>query len=184
MSDEVLTAARSLVQRNGLTALNLTAVAREAGISRATVYRRFSSKEQLVDALVHAELRDLETLVRSRVKFADEPRETTRMLVRAVLDHLTDNAPLQAALRIDGSTLTPWLVRGGDQPTLVDVVTERTLVFVKESPLAPHLSPDPASAVEFLVSVVFAELLSPARYVSHAQVASYVAEALHPRATA
>lgn len=175
---DVLSAARTLVQRVGIGALSLAAVAEEAGISRATMYRRFGSRDQLIAALVADELAVLERLVVSRVRFADEPRETIHMLVREVLDYNANNDALQAALRIDGAALLPWLIRRGDNLTLVDIVVARALAHVVESPLAQHLNPTPQAAVEFMVSAIYAELLSPARHITHAALASYITNAV------
>jgi AcrR family transcriptional regulator len=177
--DEVIAAAHAVIRRVGMGALTLAAVAREAGISRATVYRRYASKEALVGVIVDRELAALEELVLSRLRFADEPRATIHMLVREVLEYNAGNSALQAALRIDGSILTPWLIRSGDNSTLVDIVTERAVPHIAGSPLARHLTPTPEAAVEFMVSVVFSQLLSPARHMSHAEVASYVTAAVY-----
>lgn len=179
-SDDVLGATRRVVQRVGLDALTLAAVAREAGIGRATLYRKYSSRDELIGALIAEELDRLEQMVRSRLRFADRPRETVNMLVREVLDYNANNAPLVAALRIDARRLLPWLIRSGSHPTLVDVVTERALTHIGDSALAEHLHPDPASAVEFMVSAIYAELLSPARHMSHARLADYITAAVCP----
>lgn len=180
--DAMLSAARAVVRHVGIRALNMSAVAREAGLSRATVYRRFASKNGLVSALVNHELEALERVVLDRLRFADDPAETVRILVREVLEHNAGNEALQAALRIDGSALLPWLVRSGSGETLVDIVTARALTHVTDSGLARHLHPSPESAIEFMVSSVFAQLLSPARHMSHADIASYVATAVCPPA--
>src|SRR5690625_669880 len=177
-SDEVLAAARAVVRRVGLAAMTLSAVAAQAGISRATMYRRFASRDALIAALVAAELDALEQMVVARVRFGDQPRETIGMLVREVLDYNATNAALQAALRIDGAALLPWLIRHDEQPTLVDVVTARALAHIADSELARHLRPTPEAAVGFLVSAIYAELLSPSRQVSHAQLAAYLTDAV------
>ncbi|MGC4935684.1 TetR/AcrR family transcriptional regulator [Gordonia sp. DT30] len=177
-SDDVLAAARRVVGRVGVGALTLAAVAREAGIGRATLYRRFASRDALIAALVTAELDELERLVRSRLRFADEPRQTVHMLVREVLDHNSRNEVLGAALRIDAADLLGWLIRSGSQPTLVDVVTERALAYIVDSPLAQHLRPNPEAAVEFMVGAIYADLLSPGRYLTHAQLATYITDAI------
>jgi len=177
--DDVIAAARTVVRRVGVGALSLAAVAREAGISRATIYRRYASKERLLGVIVDHELDTLERLVLGRLRFADEPQQTIHMLVREVLDYNAGNDALQAALRIDGSALTPWLIRSEHGNTLVDIVTDRALVHVVDSPLAPHLGPTPEAAVEFMVGVVFAQLLSPARHMTHADIAAYVTAAIY-----
>jgi len=174
---DVAEAARAVVRRVGIQALTLAAVAREAGISRATMYRRYASRDQLVEAVINAELDALETVLLNRLRFTDEPRDTVYMMSREVLNHLANHDALQAALRIDGSLLLPWLIRSDDRPTLVDIVADRALSQVAESPLAQHLTPNPRVAVEFMVSVIYAELLSPARHQTHAQLATYIASA-------
>ncbi|NLU84560.1 TetR/AcrR family transcriptional regulator [Rhodococcus sp. HNM0569] len=179
-SDDVINAARAVVRRVGIGALTLADVAREAGISRATIYRRYASKDRLVAFVVTWELDSLERLVLGRLRFADEPRQTVYMLVREVLDHNAGNDALQAALRIDGSALTPWLIRSAGHETLVDVVTDRALSHVVGSALAEHLKPNPQAAVEFMVSAIYAELLSPARHMTHAELASYITDAVCP----
>ena len=82
---ELTSAARAVVRRVGIGALTLAAVAQEAGISRATMYRRFASRDQLIAAMVGAELDALEKMVSARLRFADEPREAIHMLVREVM---------------------------------------------------------------------------------------------------
>ena len=145
--EDLTAAARTVVQNVGIGSMTLAAVAREAGISRATMYRRFASRDELLSALIIAELDALENVVRGRLRFADQPRETIQMIVREVLDYNANNVMLQAALRIDGADLLPWLIRGPDRPTIVDIVTERVLAYVGQSPLAAHLSPTPESVM-------------------------------------
>jgi AcrR family transcriptional regulator len=177
-NEDVTAAARAVVRRVGISALTLAAVAREAGISRATMYRRFATRDTLIAAVVAAELDALEELVLARLRFADQPRETTHMLVREVLDHLANHAALQAALRIDGSALLPWLVKREGSPTLVEIVTDRALTHIERSELAGHLRPNPGAAVEFMVGAIYAELLSPSRHLTHAQLATLVTDAV------
>lgn len=180
VGDDVANAARAVVRRVGIGALTLAGVAREAGISRATMYRRYASRQHLLDAVVAAELDTLEQLVLTRVRFGDEPRATVHMLVREVLDHLAGHDAVRAALRLDIAALGPWLVRRHGHPTLVDVITDRAVAHIGRSPLAEALRPDPETAVEFMVSAIYAEMMSPARHLTHAQLASYIADAVCP----
>lgn len=178
-NDDILIAARTVIGRVGLSALTFTAVAQEAGISRATLYRRFPSRDELIAVVVVAELDELERMVANRLRFADQPQQTITMLVREVLDYNSRNEALQTALRTDAAELLPWLIRTEPRPTLVDIVTERTLARIADSPLTTSLHPDPATAIEFMVSAIYAELLSPARHLSHAQLADYITAAVY-----
>ena len=49
-SDRILAATAEVLSRNGMTKLSLSEVALQAGVSRPTLYRWFSSKEELLDA--------------------------------------------------------------------------------------------------------------------------------------
>lgn len=48
--DRILTATAEVLSRNGLTKLNLSDVAAQAGVSRPTLYRWFASREELLAA--------------------------------------------------------------------------------------------------------------------------------------
>lgn len=49
-SDRILAATAEVLSRSGMTKLSLSDVAVQAGVSRPTLYRWFSSKEELLDA--------------------------------------------------------------------------------------------------------------------------------------
>ncbi|MCZ0913054.1 MULTISPECIES: TetR/AcrR family transcriptional regulator [Gordonia] len=113
------------------------------------------------------------------MRFADDPRDTIYMLVREVLDYNANSELVQAALRYDAASLTPWLIRREGHPTLIDIVTDRALAFITESPVARYLSPNAEAAVEFMVSAVCAELMSPARFLTHADIANRITDAIY-----
>ncbi|KIG18470.1 hypothetical protein DB30_00755 [Enhygromyxa salina] len=50
-TEQIIEAARALANTDGVGSLTMNAVARRAGISRATLYRRFASKDALLDQL-------------------------------------------------------------------------------------------------------------------------------------
>jgi AcrR family transcriptional regulator len=56
-SDHILDAALALAAASGLRHLTMEDVARKAGVGRMTVYRRFGSREALLDALAGREAR-------------------------------------------------------------------------------------------------------------------------------
>lgn len=76
MSDEILDAARDVFEEFGARRANVDDVARKAGISRSTLYRRFPNKETLLAAVI-----DRETNA-----FLDE------------LDRIAQDLPLQEAI--------------------------------------------------------------------------------------
>jgi AcrR family transcriptional regulator len=57
--DEILTAAREIVERDGLRQLSLPTLAKHLGSGVTSIYWYFDSKDELVDALAHAVLQDV-----------------------------------------------------------------------------------------------------------------------------
>ncbi|MUM19236.1 helix-turn-helix transcriptional regulator [Mycobacterium sp. CBMA271] len=54
-ADALLDAARTEFERHGMRRANMDAIARRAGVSRRTLYRRFPTKEALFEQLIEAE---------------------------------------------------------------------------------------------------------------------------------
>ena len=84
--DDILAAARSVLNRDGIAAVTLEAVAREAGMSKTGLYYYFSSKEALVFELVFAALR----LHAERVQTAVEATDTGSAALGAVIRHTVE----------------------------------------------------------------------------------------------
>jgi AcrR family transcriptional regulator len=84
--DDILAAARSVLNRDGIAAVTLEAVAREAGMSKTGLYYYFSSKEALVFELVFAALR----LHAERVQTAVEATDTGPAALGAVIRHTVE----------------------------------------------------------------------------------------------
>jgi TetR/AcrR family transcriptional regulator, repressor for uid operon len=59
VSDRILAAAAELVGRQGDQPTTMAAIAQQAGVGRATVFRRFGSKQQILDRALMRELRML-----------------------------------------------------------------------------------------------------------------------------
>ena len=55
MTDDILDAARVVFEEYGARRANVDDVARKAGISRSTLYRRFPNKESLLAAVIDRE---------------------------------------------------------------------------------------------------------------------------------
>jgi AcrR family transcriptional regulator len=70
--DQILAAALKLVARRGLAALTMNAVAKEAGITRQTVYFYFGSRQNLLSEMMRARMRD-HPLVQEIVRISEGP---------------------------------------------------------------------------------------------------------------
>src|SRR3954463_9761210 len=80
----ILAATAEVLGRNGMTKLSLSEVAQQAGVSRPTLYRWFSSKRELLDAFVVWERQFYERAVAKAsagLTPADQLEATLRIIV-------------------------------------------------------------------------------------------------------
>jgi AcrR family transcriptional regulator len=105
MRDDLLEAARAVVDRKGLAGLTIRDVLAEAGVAPATLYAYFSGKDDLVAAMVNA--------VARRVAERNEPPDvetgerdvvTLWRLLREGMLHPTPGAELLAGVRGQAAT--------------------------------------------------------------------------------
>jgi AcrR family transcriptional regulator len=85
---QLLEVAREVVLRHGYRKANLGDVAREAGVSRATVYNYFSSKEALLRAIVAQEVARLNTAVAADLDLTAPPHRQLSIYVHARARHI------------------------------------------------------------------------------------------------
>jgi AcrR family transcriptional regulator len=100
----ILGAALELLIERGVEATSIEQVARRAGVTRATVYRRFPDKTQLLIAAVETaygnppktpRIRDVEQLVAGWAHVLTDPRQ--RRLLRRLYGAIEDNPELARA---------------------------------------------------------------------------------------
>lgn len=110
-SEEALwRAVREEVMTYGVSRSTVTSVAKRAGLSRMTVYRRAGGMEQLVlDALAH-ELGSVGSLVADELAESADPVGELAEGVADVVGALVDSELLDALRRHDPELLLPYLV--------------------------------------------------------------------------
>jgi TetR/AcrR family transcriptional regulator, repressor for uid operon len=106
---QILDAAATCIGRVGLAKTTLDDVAREARCARATVYRCFANKQQLLAALV---VREADAL-RAAVVVAAEPSphlaDAITAVVTTAVDFLGTNAPLTFVCAHEPELVLPYL---------------------------------------------------------------------------
>lgn len=106
---ELLRAARECVLSNGVRRSTLTDIARRAGVSRMTLYRRFPDAASVVTALVTAEFSEI--LLQARASEGTGPAR--QRLITALVNglRLLQTAPLlRRILETDAELLLPYVV--------------------------------------------------------------------------
>lgn len=123
--DQLLAAALETATIHGIAKLSMGDVARRAGLSRQTLYRYFSNKEDLVAAVVAAETTALiDSVVAAGAAEAD-PRDALAAGLLAALRATRDHPLLDRLVRTEPEALLPLLTTdGGPVMTQVRSVVE------------------------------------------------------------
>ena len=121
-TERILDAAETLFTEHGVATIGMDAVAREAGCSRATLYRYFSNRRALLTAYADREARRIVQAVEAEVEPIADPQERTTRAVLGCLREVRARPPL-----------TAWY--GGNPALLLDVLRESALIepFVARS---------------------------------------------------
>lgn len=122
--DVVLAAAKTCVLDVGLRRTTLADVARRAGVSRMTVYRRYGDMPSLVGALLTTELLGLVEQARADVAALPTARERLVECGALVVDRLAEHPLWCRILELDPELLLPLVVDrfGSSQRATLELV--------------------------------------------------------------
>lgn len=159
--ERILRATYDCVARWGLSKTTVEDAAREAGVSRATVYRYFpGGRDELIGSVVAWEHARFFTRLYEEVRDAGTLEEVMeRGLVfahRAIREHEV----LQRVLQTEPEVLLPPLTvetRGAQQ-----VIAEFLAPYLARQPLAPGVTV--GEAADFLARMVLSYISSPGRW--------------------
>ena len=120
----ILDATMTCLTRFGFAKTTIDDVAREAGCSRATVYRYFANRNALVVAAVDRELAVLTDAITAAAAAADTLEDAIVAMFVTAARRITAHAALQRALELEPEVVLPSLsFEGGDR--LFAEATER-----------------------------------------------------------
>ncbi|HEY1592095.1 MAG TPA: TetR/AcrR family transcriptional regulator [Solirubrobacteraceae bacterium] len=115
VSERILDAALELAAASGLKRLTMDDVASRAQVGRMTVYRRFGSHAQLVDALAVRECRRCLDRIRAALDPAEPLEERLTSLFVATLEVIREHPLLERLARVEPEALLRELSRGDSQ---------------------------------------------------------------------
>jgi AcrR family transcriptional regulator len=159
-SARVLAATITCLGRWGLTKTTLDDIAREAGLSRATVYRLFpGGKDVVVRAAVASEVDALQRGLATGLAGCETLEDVLVGTITYVTRTLAEHAVLQFLLEHEPDQVLPHLAFGRfDQ--LLDAAAAMTLPW-----LAPHLGPELAArGGEWVARLVLSYALAPSEW--------------------
>jgi AcrR family transcriptional regulator len=135
--ERILNAATALIERSGFQAVNMVAVAQEAGVSRQTVYTHFGSREELVNAAIARIASEVADRIHAQVAGTSDTSERIVEFVVAMRSEFSRH-------RVLGALLFP----GGDSPLFDDDLFARAKPFAAQL-LAPMFTREPKLAARF-----------------------------------
>jgi TetR/AcrR family transcriptional regulator, fatty acid biosynthesis regulator len=98
---QILDATAQLVTAEGLSAVSMERIGREAQVSKALVYNYFTSRNGLLAALLEREVRTYRHAQRSAAEAAPDVATMVRVTTRAYLDHVAEKGVLIERLMAD-----------------------------------------------------------------------------------
>jgi len=145
---QILDDAARVVLSEGLSAVNMERLGREAGISKALVYNYFPSRDALLAALLHREQTELRDRGLQKALQAGSYADLIRHTTRVYLEQTKDRGTLTAALLAD-----PSVAKLMEEENRVE--RDRTFrYFVRETRREYGLSlPHGIAAVDMLMAV-------------------------------
>ncbi len=160
VSERILDAALVLAAASGLRHLTMDDVARRAGVGRMTVYRRFSGRAALVDALAVRECRRCLARIQSAIERAPGADERLVALFTATLAEIHDHPLLARLARVEPDALLSELTRDGS--AIFRLVHDFLVVLVREGQARGELAAgDPAVLAELGLRLGLSFVLMP-----------------------
>ena len=109
MADRILDGALACIGRVGLAKTTFDDVAKEAGLSRATVYRYFAGRKPLLLGLVAREAGRLADAVRAAVAHSTTLADALVAATGVAVEHLESIEALRFVLEHEPDTVMPFL---------------------------------------------------------------------------
>jgi AcrR family transcriptional regulator len=159
-AERILAAARRLLVEHGLRRTSLADVARAAGVSDATLYRRFPTRDALLETLLAREARAFIAQVDERLTAIPDPADRLvtafLMLTRALREHDL----IQRLLVTDRDRVLPLLTTDG--AVALEVGKRYVLSQARAAADAgARLTADPEHLAELLVRIAHSLVLTP-----------------------
>ncbi len=159
-ADKILDATYSLLSRYGLRRTSMEDIVRESGVSRATLFRRFHSRDELLQNLMTREITRFLEGLGERLKTVTDPRDR---LVE-IFVYFTEIAPKHTVLRrlleTDQETVLPLLTVNSDRLLSIgnNYIRSELLLAAKAG---YRLTASPDICAELLTRLSHSYLLNP-----------------------
>ncbi len=161
--EALLDATHACVLAVGVRRTTMTDVARRAGVSRMTLYRRYADVTSLMQALMTREFTQILGEVEAEVQALPSARERLVTAAVAGVDRLTRDPLFLRIVDVDPELLLPYLTtrRGAFQRAVVGVMEARIADGVAEGSVAAGDPAAVARAIELALRGFAFQALAP-----------------------
>jgi AcrR family transcriptional regulator len=164
IASRVLDAAYAVIERQGAQRMTMEEVAREAGISRITVYRRFATKDALVEQVVTREFRRYFAQFRADVARGRSAEERVVIGFMSSLRTMRDNPLIGGLMSGERGVLLTSLLA---ESATLDVVRGFVAQQLRREQAAGQVDArvDPDFVAEIMVRLTTSFLVTPSSLV-------------------
>ena len=157
----ILEATYACVARRGMAKTTVEDVAREAGISRATVYRTFpGGRDELVDATISWAVYDFFAKLYERIQGSADLEEVMERGIMFAHRSIIEHDVLQRVMQTEPEKLLPSLTVGSIR--IREGIATFLVPYLAARGLAPGVDLD--EAADFLARMVLSYMASPGRW--------------------
>jgi AcrR family transcriptional regulator len=160
VAEQILDGAHAEITDHGLRRTSIDAIARRAGVGRATVFRRFATRDALLGALIAREAQRLIAAVDHDIAACADPADRIVTGFLAFVRHLRRH-PFARLLITDPAEVLPRLTVDADAPMALGRHYLAQEIRRARSEGAP-IAADPDELAELLARIALSFLLTPA----------------------
>ena len=159
-AERILTAARAQLLEFGLARTSLDRIAAAAGVSRATLFKRFHSREALLGAIATRELRHFIARIDREMTSIDDPEERIVHGFVAVLHSLSRRGLVARLLETDRERMLAYLTTEAE-PLFAMWRSYLAAGFTRAREQGCAISGDPEVVAELLIRIGHSLMLAP-----------------------
>jgi AcrR family transcriptional regulator len=124
---QILTLAKKKFERFGFNKTTVDEIARDASISKRTLYQEFENKEKILEELFMFEALSVRKAILNQINKILEPTEKLQTFIRLALKYLDQNPFIVSVLHDESGFFQPFLK---DKPHIIETGIEEIFITI------------------------------------------------------
>jgi AcrR family transcriptional regulator len=125
--NQILILAKKKFERFGFNKTTVDEIAKDANISKRTLYQEFENKEKILEELFMFEALSVRRVILNQIKKVTEPTEKLQTFIRLALKYLDQNPFIVGVLHDESGFFKPFLK---DKPHIVETGIEEIFASI------------------------------------------------------